>query len=105
MKRHNKVEIEIVGGMIGVVGFCVVGLMSSVSYAETTSANASVTVAEACTMTATVDSAHSATVKPGQYVSEIGQTTLKVVCNDAEGYAIYAVGNANNEYGNNNNKS
>ena len=77
------------------------GLMSSVSYAETISANATVTVAEACTMTATVDSAHSATVNPGQYVSEIGQTTLKVVCNDASGYAIYAVGNANNEYGNN----
>ena len=77
------------------------GLTSDFSHAETTSANASVTVAEACTMTATVDSAHSATVNPGQYVSEIGQTTLKVVCNDAEGYAIYAVGNANNEYGNN----
>ena len=76
-------------------------LVGEESHAETTSANATVTVAEACTMTATVDSAHNATVNPGQYVSEIGQTTLKVVCNDAEGYAIYAVGNANNEYGNN----
>ena len=80
---------------------CGFGLTGDFSHAETTSANASVTVAEACTMTATVDSAHNATVNPGQYVSEIGQTTLKVVCNDAEGYAIYAVGNANNEYGNN----
>ena len=76
-------------------------LTSSVSRAESATANATVTVAEACTMTATIDSAHSTIVNPGQYVDEIGQTTLKVVCNDAEGYAIYAVGNANNEYGNN----
>ena len=70
-------------------------------HAETTSANASVTVAEACTMTATVNSAHSATINPGQYLQPIGETVLKVICNDAGGYAIYAVGNANNEYGNN----
>ncbi|MBR2741243.1 hypothetical protein IKD98_00580 [Candidatus Saccharibacteria bacterium] len=98
---QRRIEFGIIGGMIGVVGFCAVGLMSSVSHAETTSANATVTVAEACTMTAMVDSAHSAMVNPGQYVSEIGQTTLKVICNDASGYAIYAVGNANNEFGNN----
>ena len=77
------------------------GLTSDFSHAETTSANASVTVAEACTMTATVNSAHSATINPGQYLQPIGETVLKVICNDAGGYAIYAVGNANNEYGNN----
>ena len=84
--------ITIITGMV---------LTSSLSHAETTSANASVTVAEACTMTATVNSAHSAIINPGQYLQPIGETVLKVICNDAGGYAIYAVGNANNEYGNN----
>ena len=76
-------------------------LASSGSHAETVFANASVTVAEACTMTATVNSAHSATINPGQYLQPIGETILKVICNDAGGFSIYAVGNANNEYGNN----
>ena len=102
MRQYSiKSEVKKIGGLLGILVFCAVGLVSEASHAETISANATVTVAEACTMTATIDSAHNATVNPGQYVDEIGQTTLKVVCNDAEGYAIYAVGNANNEYGNN----
>ncbi|MBR2741523.1 hypothetical protein IKD98_02100 [Candidatus Saccharibacteria bacterium] len=94
----NKIVIL---ALLAVMLGCEIMLAGEVSHAETATANATVTVAEACTMTAIVDSAHSAIVNPGQYVSEIGQTTLKVVCNDASGYAIYAVGNANNEYGNN----
>ena len=100
-RQFDSFEIWLVGILIGAVVFCAIGLMSSISYAETTTANATVTVGKACTMTATLDSPHSAMVDPGQYLSEIGQTTFKVICNDAGGYAIYAVGNSNNEYGNN----
>ena len=71
------------------------------------SASASVTVAEACTMTATTSPAHTATLANGiysggvtEYEDGIGKTTLKVVCNDASGFSIYAVGYTNNEYGN-----
>ncbi len=67
---------------------------------ETTTATASVTVAEVCTFTSTTDSAHTATISPGTYVGlgtaggvgGIGQTALKVTCNDSEGFSIYAVG-------------
>ena len=54
--------------------------------------SASVTVASACSMTGTVDTAHTATINPGQIATGIGQTTLKAVCNDLSGYSIYAVG-------------
>ena len=54
--------------------------------------SASVTVAAACSMTGTVDTAHTATINPGQIATGIGQTTLKAVCNDLSGYSIYAVG-------------
>ena len=103
MKRYfvNQYGVGIVGGLVGLLCLSVLGLSGGGVHAETTSANASVTVAEACTMTATVNSAHSATINPGQYLQPIGETVLKVICNDAGGYAIYAVGNANNEYGNN----
>ena len=64
-------------------------------------AKASVTVGEACTLSATLNTPHTATIPGGVYAggdnSEyypggIGQTTLKTTCNDAGGYAIYAVG-------------
>ena len=100
-RQFDSFEIWLVGILIGAVVFCAIGLMSSISYAETATANATVTVGKACTMTATLDSPHSVIVNPGQYVSEIGQTTFKAICNDAGGYAIYVVGNSNNEYGNN----
>ncbi len=71
------------------------------------SASATVHVAEACTMTATNNTPHTAEIANGLYsggISEysngIGKTTLKVVCNDASGFSIYAVGYTNNEYGN-----
>ena len=71
------------------------------------SASASVTVAEACTLTATTSPAHTATLANGiysggvtEYANGIGNTRLKVVCNDASGFSIYAVGYTNNEYGN-----
>ena len=73
----------------------------------TESASASVTVAKACTLTANTSPAHTATLANGiysatttEYASGIGKTTLKVVCNDASGFSIYAVGYTNNEYGN-----
>ncbi len=68
----------------------------------TNSATASVTVASACTMTSSLDSAHTATVSPNQYKDEIGQTTFKVVCNDAGGFSIYAVGYTGNRIGDTN---
>ncbi len=71
------------------------------------SASATVHVAEACTMTATNNTPHTAEIANGLYsggISEysngIGKTTLKVVCNDASGFSIYAVGYTNNEFGN-----
>ena len=73
----------------------------------TESATATVHVAEACTMTATVNTPHIADITNGlysggiaEYANGIGKTTLKVICNDASGFSIYAVGYTNNEFGN-----
>ena len=83
-----------------------VALSSSIVFADESSAynsaQASVTVASACTMTSSLDSAHTATVSPNQYKDEIGQTTFKVVCNDAGGFSIYAVGYTGNKIGDTN---
>ena len=97
--------------------FC---LTSSYSYAEvvtvngtngtaTASANASVNVSAACSFTSHLDAAHTATIAPGtysgasgsEYANGIGKTTFTVICNDSGGYSIYAIGYANEEFGNN----
>ncbi|MBR0431158.1 hypothetical protein IJJ05_02630 [Candidatus Saccharibacteria bacterium] len=72
----------------------------------TVTATASVTVADACTVSGIVNTPHTGTVPNGiysgsnsYYPNGIGKTTLKVVCNDSSGYAIYAVGYTNNTYG------
>ena len=67
--------------------------------AISTSATASVNVAEACTMSSTLTSPHTATIPPNTNQTDIGITTIKVTCNDASGYSIYAVGYTGNEIG------
>ena len=55
-------------------------------------ANASVTVGEACSMTGSGMSSHSAEIPNGTYQDEIGTTTIKITCNDSAGFSVYAVG-------------
>ena len=78
-------------------------ILSSINVSADTSntTNASVTVPVACSLSATVDTAHTATINNGTYTEDIGTTTLTTVCNDAEGFAIYAIGYTDDTYGNN----
>ena len=56
------------------------------------SATASVNVVSACTLSAT-GTTHSGTLTPGQFTGNIGGfSQVTAVCNNAGGYAIYAVG-------------
>ncbi|MBR3138397.1 hypothetical protein IKG38_00005, partial [Candidatus Saccharibacteria bacterium] len=75
-------------------------LTSSGTSSASSTADAAVTVGSACTMTATVDTPHNAEIPNGTNRTEIGTTTLNTICNDSGGFAIYAVGYSNNEYGN-----
>ncbi len=63
-----------------------------------TSANASVVVSAACTMTGSGMNSHTAEVPSGTYRADIGTTTIKVTCNDPHGFSIYAIGFSNDEY-------
>ena len=63
------------------------------------------TVPIACTMTGE-NTSHTATLDPGTYSGEtgseyengIGKTTLTAICNDDNGFSIYAIGYTNNQY-------
>lgn len=67
--------------------------------AASETASAMVTVTSACTMEAEVGTAHTVTMLNGTYEDEIGTTTLKTICNDTNGYAVYAVGYTNDTLG------
>lgn len=77
-------------------------LMAEGTGAATETANASVTVSAACTLSGVVDAGHTATMMNGIYQDNIGTTTLTANCNDANGYAIYAIGYSDDTYGNTN---
>lgn len=64
--------------------------------------NITLNIPMTCTLQGTGMNTHTATIANGTYRSEIGSTTLKAICNDSEGFAIYAIGFTDDEYGNNN---
>ena len=69
-------------------------LISQGVYADDTSVvtTTTISVPVSCTLSSSVDSAHSAKIANGTYQENIGKTTIKTFCNDANGYALYAVG-------------
>ena len=92
----------LVGGLMLLTFGCGVVLSGSyVSADDSYNADVSLTIPVACTMTGTLDTPHTANVNAGTYVADIGTTTLKTVCNDGNGFSIYAIGYSGLEYGNN----
>ena len=98
-------------GAVGLVAVLFVGLnFSTPTHATSSSASATVHVPDACTLVSTLNTPHTATLSPGTStgygnsggVDGIGQTTLKVTCNDSLGFAIYAIGYTEDTFGNTN---
>ena len=88
--------------MLGLTILAGLGLMSARARAsETVQTQASVTVSSSCQLDATTNSAHEKDVAPGTYEHDIGKTTISATCNDANGYAVYAIGYTNTEFGRN----
>ncbi len=73
-------------------------LISPPSSAETTTVDASVNVPVSCSLSGTGMNSHNADVPNGTYQADIGITTLKAMCNDSEGFAIYAIGYTGDQY-------
>ena len=91
-----------------VVAFVVVTILSgvilsstTVSAEETVLNNVDISVPVSCNLNSSVDTAHTAIVNAGTSVSDIGTTNFTVFCNDASGFALYAIGYTNEDYGDN----
>lgn len=102
MKNKRKL-IKFFDGVVGVAILSSVFVLLSATgvYAEGSAVdNVTVTVPVACSITSIIGSAHTATVDVGTYAENIGETTFKVLCNDANGFAVYAIGYSGETYGN-----
>ena len=74
-------------------------MSSHVSADDSIADQINITVPVSCTMSGTGMNSHNAEIVNGQYVENIGTTTLHAFCNDSEGFAIYAAGYTGNEIG------
>ena len=63
--------------------------------------NLAITISSSCTLSSVVNVPHNAEVYNGNHMGNIGKTTITTLCNDGNGYAVYANGYSNNEEGNN----
>ena len=99
---HNKYLLSTPLGLLIITVLVGVFLNSTSTSATTAStALASVKVAASCTLTTSGGGNYSAIV-PNGTSAEISGSTLTVSCNDAGGFALYAVGYSNDTVGNNN---
>ena len=79
---------------------------NTVSADDSTTVTASIKVPIACTMRGVGTNSHTATLAPNtysgasgsEYENGIGKTTLTAICNDDNGFAIYAIGYTGNSY-------
>ena len=104
-----KISHIITASSIGLFSLTI--LSGVILSSNTTSADTEVidqvrlTVPIACTMTGE-NTSHTATLNPGTYSGEtgseyengIGKTTLTAICNDDNGFSIYAIGYTGNQY-------
>ena len=109
-KRLNSDYILYIGvlsliGLTVLSGTVVSSIRVNAEDNDTTVSTASVTVAASCSMTATLDTPHNATLANGiysggteDYADGIGKTTIATFCNDNSGYAIYAIGYTGDSY-------
>ena len=99
-------DIFCAGALVGVtVGLGAVLATANVAADDSAVTTTTIEVPSSCSLESTIDTAHVAEVPNGiysgtsDYPNGIGQTTLRVYCNDNEGFSIYAVGYTGEEIG------
>ena len=83
-------------------------VLSHLSYHSSASSNTStdnltLSIPVSCTLSASIKSGeeHVISIVSGQYEADVGKTTLNTICNDPNGYVVYAIGSSNNTEGDN----
>ena len=75
-------------------------LHSSATVSNSESDSLTLTLSTSCTLSSSVEEAHTASLNGGQYEDDIGITKVNAYCNDNNGYSIYAIGSSGDTDGN-----
>ena len=97
-KEKNKIIILFV--VLGIISISHMLSGPYSVYGETVD-RISVSVPQSCSVTTVLNQTHATEIQNGTYKSDIGETTIKLICNDSEGFSVYAIGYTNNELGKN----
>ena len=93
-------NILIIGIPLAIISALTLSLPHS-SANSSGSDNLAITISSSCTLSSVVNIPHSTEVYNGNHLGNIGKTTITTLCNDGNGYSVYATGYSNNEVGNN----
>ena len=104
LKHRKCVRLDVDKAIVGILAFVTFlsgGIAASI-YVNADGETAvvdevTVIIPAACSLSGTIASGeeHTETITPGNYVDDIGTTDLKAICNDFNGFSIYAVGYSN----------
>ena len=104
MLNHRRSFLLFMPAVVFLVATILSGIIlssTSVSAEDTIISNVDISVPVSCNINSSVDVAHTAIVNAGTSVPDIGTTNFTVFCNDASGFALYAIGYTNEDYGDN----
>ncbi|MBR2841379.1 hypothetical protein IKE80_01170, partial [Candidatus Saccharibacteria bacterium] len=102
-----RLSLGIFGILLSITAVSGAVLSGTRTHADDTtqSDNVTVTVSSACTLSRSAGSGtYSATLNPGQETGDISGSTIKAICNDGNGYSLYAIGYSGDSYTGNNTK-
>lgn len=90
-RNHYLLFLPLIPLFLTIISFLFLS-STVVSADDTVVDDISINVPVSCTLSGTGMNTHNATIQNGNYASNIGTTNLKAVCNDSEGFSIYAIG-------------
>ncbi len=97
-----KKAVLIGGGLTLAAGISSITSPGTVFADSDMTTDVSITIPASCTYSATTNGEYQATITPGNYNGNIGNNTFNIVCNDSNGYSVYAIGYSGDTYGNTN---
>ena len=104
IKINQKENLTLLGLLTLVLLSGIVLALPKATADDGTTSNVAIRVNSACSVAVSPegsnDTPHTADLNPGTYQANIGKTTIKTICNDSNGFSIYAIGYTNEEYGN-----
>ncbi len=104
VKRFGFGKLLVVVAVVGLGGAVFDGVPSVVATGSGGTDSLNVTINVACTMSGSGGNTYNVSVNPSQTASDIGPTNIKTLCNDGNGYALYAIGYSGDSYTGNNTK-